>query len=150
MRRLAVLGCVALALGCGKKDEAPAADTTAVAPAPVVNLADVAGSWETKLMAPGSDSVLVTYELVATGTTDGWVINLPNRPPVPGQVTVSGDSITIHTGGFESVLRKGAQVVTTHNVARLQGGKLVGTMVATYAVGPDSIRNFRFEGTRKP
>jgi hypothetical protein len=139
-----------MALGCSKKDEAPAADTTAVAPAPVVNLADVAGSWETKLMGAGSDSVLVTYELVATGTTEGWVINLPNRPPVPAQVTVSGDSITITTGGFESVLRKGVQVASTSNVARIQGGKLVGTMIATYAVGPDSVRTFRFEGTKKP
>jgi hypothetical protein len=149
MRRFVALGCIALAMGCSKKEEAPAADTMAVAPAPMVNLADVAGTWDMKTMREGTDSVLVSYTMIATGTTEGWTINFPNRPPMPARVTVSGDSITIDAGPYESVLRKGVQV-TTHGVARLQGGKIMGTTVAHYSSGPDSVVNLRIEGTRKP
>jgi hypothetical protein len=36
-------------------------------------------------------------------------------------------------------------------VLRLQDGKLVGTTIAHYATkGPDTLRNLRTEGTRKP
>jgi hypothetical protein len=136
-------------MGCSKKEAAPAADTMAAAPTPMVNLADVAGTWEVKAMREGTDSVLVTYTMTATGTTDGWTINLANRPPMPARVTVSGDSIMIDAGPYESVLRKGVQV-TTHGVARLQGGMLMGTTVAHYSAGPDSVVNLRIEGTKKP
>jgi hypothetical protein len=149
MRKLVALGCVALALGCGKKDEAPAADTMAVAPAPMLNLSDLAGTWDMKTMPEGSDSVLVSYTVTATGTTEGWTINLPNRPPIPMRVSVSGDSLMLDAGPYESVLRKGVQVTTT-TVSRLTGGKLMGRAVAHYSVGPDSVVNLRTEGTKRP
>lgn len=149
MRKLVALGCVALAFGCGKKDEVPAADTMAVAPAPMLNLADLAATWDMKTMREGSDSVLVEYTITATGTTEGWMINLPNRPPIPAAVSVSGDSVTIDAGPYESVLRKGVQV-TTHAVSRLEGGKLMGRTVARYSAGPDSVVNLRTEGTKRP
>jgi hypothetical protein len=138
-----------MALGCSKKESAPAADTMAVAPAPMLNLADVAGTWDMKTMREGSDSVLVAYTVIATGTTEGWTINLPNRPPIPMTVSVSGDSLTMDAGPYESVLRKGVQV-TTHTVARLEGGKLMGRAMAHYSTGPDSVVALRTEGTRKP
>lgn len=149
MRRLVALGCMGLAMGCSKKEAAPAADTMAAAPTPMVNLADVAGTWEVKAMREGSDSVVVSYTLTATGTTDGWTITMPNRAPMPARVSVSGDSIMIDAGPYESVLRKGVQV-TTHGVARIQGGMLMGTTVAHYAAGPDSVLTLRIEGTKKP
>jgi hypothetical protein len=149
MRRFAVLGCVALALGCSKGDEAPAADTMAVAPAPMLNLADVAGTWDMKTMREGSDSVLIAYTMIATGTTEGWTLNFPDRPPVPARVMASGDSVIMDAGPYESALRKGVQV-TVHTVSRLQGGRLVGNGVAHYSTGTDTVVNLRFEGTRKP
>jgi hypothetical protein len=149
MRRLVVLGCVALVMGCSKQDAAPAADTMAVAAAPTVNLADVAGTWDMKVMGLTSDSVVASGEIVATATTDGWMMNLPNRPPIPTRVSVSGDSIMIDAGPYESVLRPGTQV-STHTVTRLQGGRLVGTTLATYASGENPVVNLRMEATRKP
>ena len=149
MRKLVALGCIALALGCSKKESAPAADTMAVAPAPMLNLADLAGTWDMKTMREGSDSVLVAYTVTATGTTDGWMINFPNRPPVPMRVSVSGDSLMMDAGPYESVLRKGVQV-TTNTVSHLMNGMLMGRAVAHYSTGPDSVVMLRTEGTKKP
>jgi hypothetical protein len=149
MRRLVALGCIAMALGCSKKEEASTADTTAVAPAPMVNLADLAGTWDMKTMREGSDSVLVSYTMTATGTTEGWTINLPDRPPIPARVMVSGDSLMIDSGPYESVLRKGVQV-TVNTVSRLEGGKLMGRATAHYSSGADSVVALRTEGTKRP
>jgi hypothetical protein len=110
--------------------------------------AAVPGKWAMTTMSEKGDSALAKYELVATGDTTGWTLNFPKRKPVPVHVTAGGDSIVYDAGPYESVLRKGVQV-TTHSVARLQDGKLVGTTLARYAThGPDSLRNLRFEGTR--
>jgi hypothetical protein len=155
--------CVAVLLGCRKSDRA-VADTAAAgaaaaagAPAtvarggktvPSLSLADVAGKWNMRTTNEAGDSTLVTYVLNATADPAGWTIKFKNRPPVPVRVTVSGDSIITDAGPYESVLRKGVQV-TTHGVSRLQGGKLVGTLVGHYKTsGPDSVRRFRSEGTR--
>jgi len=162
MRHLVSCCCAAVVLvGCAKSEQQQAKDTTAeAAPAstaaptppapPPISLADVAGKWSMTTMTEKGDSTLVKYELVATGDTTGWTFNFPKRKPVPAHVAVGGDSIIIDAGPFESVLRKGVQV-TTHGVARLQDGKLVGTTVARYAThDADSVRNLRFEGTRAP
>jgi hypothetical protein len=154
MRHFLSCCCAAVLVACSKPEQQPAQDTTATAaptppaPPPGISLADVAGKWAMTTMTEKGDSTLLKYELVATADTTGWTFNFPKRKPVPAHVTVSGDSIVLEAGPFESLLRKGVQV-TTHGVARLQGGKLVGTTVARYATrGPDSLRNLRFEGTR--
>ena len=159
MRHLVSCCCAAVLVGCAKPEQQQSKDTTAeAAPTPTaaptppppagISLADVAGKWQMTTMPEKGDSALVKYELVATGDTTGWTFNFPKRKPVPAHVAVGGDSIVIDAGPYESVLRKGVQV-TTHGVARLQGGKLVGTTVAHYAThGADSLRNLRFEGTR--
>jgi hypothetical protein len=151
MRYFVSCCCAAALVGCAKSEQQPAKDTTAAAaPTPPVGiaLADVAGKWAMTTTTEKGDSTLVKYELVATGDTTGWTFNFPKRKPVPAHVAVGGDSIVLEAGPYESVLRKGVQV-TTHSVARLQDGKLVGTTVARYAThGPDSLRNLRLEGTR--
>jgi len=138
-----------MAVACTKKEEAPAADTMAVAPAPMMNLADMAGTWSTKVMPVGSDSTILTMDMVATGTTDGWSMNAPGRPPVPVTVTVSGDSVMMDAGPYESFLRKGVQV-STHTVARLHNGMLMGNTTAHYSSGQDTVVMLRLEGTKKP
>ena len=156
MRRL-VLCCCAIALvACSKPKEEPAVESTTAAPetpaapAPIA-LTDIAGKWSVRTMAETGDSVLVSYELVASSDTSGWSLNFPKRKPVPMRVVaVGGDSIVTEAGPFDSALRKGVKV-TTRSVNRLQDGKLVGTTVAHYATkGADSVRNLRFEGTRAP
>jgi hypothetical protein len=155
VRRFAMCCCAVVLVGCTKSKEQPAmdtmADTTAApaGPAPIA-LADVAGKWTMRTMNESGDSTLVTYELVATADPSGWTFNFPKRPPVPAHVAAAGDSIVIDAGPYESVLRKGVQV-TTHGVARLQDGKLMGRTTAHYTTtGPDSVLQLRFEGTRAP
>lgn len=160
MRYLIAGCCAAVLVGCSKPDQqqakgtmADSAATTAAAPpppapAPTISLADVAGKWQMKTMNEKGDSTLVKYELVATADSSGWAFHFPKRKPVPAHVTVSGDSVMIDAGPYESVLRKGVQV-TTHSAGRLQDGKLMGTTVAHYAKkGADSVLNLKFEGTR--
>jgi len=154
MRYFVSCCCAAVLVGCAKPEQQPPKEdsTAAAAPTPPppagISLADVAGKWAMITTTEKGDSTLVKYELVATSDTSGWMFNFPKRKPVPVHVAVGGDTIVLDAGPYESVLRKGVQV-TTHGVARLQGGKLVGTTVARYAThGPDSLRNLRFEGTR--
>lgn len=154
MRHFVSCCCAAVLIGCAKTEQQPPKDTTATAaPTPTpppagISLADLAGKWAMTTTTEKGDSTLVKYEMVATGDTAGWTLNFPKRKPVPARVAVGGDSIVLDAGPYESVLRKGVQV-TTHSVARLQDGKLVGTTVARYAThGPDSLRNLRLEGTR--
>ena len=166
MRHL-VFSCWAavLVVGCSKGEQQQAKDTmgdsaamTAAAPTPTptpppppaISLTDVAGKWEMKTMNEKGDSTLVKYELIAKADPAGWELHFPKRKPVTAHVTADGDSIMIDAGPYESVLRKGLQV-TTHGVARLQDGKLVGTTVAHYATkSADLVLHLKLEGTRKP
>ncbi|MGQ0703887.1 MAG: hypothetical protein ACT4PM_12210 [Gemmatimonadales bacterium] len=149
MRRIALLGCAALLVACAKREGMPGADTMAAAPAAMLSPADVAGTWTVNLMSETTDSVVVTYELMATATTEGWTITLPNRPPTAVRVMFSGDSVMTNSDPVESVLRPGVQV-SADGVLRVMDGKLVGWTTAHYSVTTaDSVRRFRFEGTRK-
>ena len=156
MRSLTICCCVAILAGCAKPEQQVSKDSTAgsfgagATPAPI-SLSAFAGKWSMHSMAAGSDSVLVSYEMVASEDPSGWSFNFPKRAPVPIRVLATeGDSIVTEAGPYESMLRKGVQV-TTHSVIRLQDGKLVGTTVAHYTTtGPDSVLNLRTEGTRAP
>jgi hypothetical protein len=116
-----------------------------------ISLADVAGTWNMRNMPEVGDSTLVQYQVMATAEPTGWMLHLPNRPPLGLQVTVEGDAITTEVGSFESVLRPGVQVTLTRTVLRMQDGKLVGTFEAHYSTtGADSVLRGRVEGTRTP
>jgi hypothetical protein len=71
------------------------------------------------------------YELIATADTSGWTFHVPNRKPIPVQITTAGDSMVTSAGPFESALRKGVQV-TLHGVLPLEAGRLTGTTVARF------------------
>ncbi|MBA2292764.1 MAG: hypothetical protein H0W15_09965 [Gemmatimonadales bacterium] len=112
-------------------------------------MSTVAGTWDLQIMGMGSDSVLTTGTLVATGDTGGWMLNLMKRDPMALQVTVAGDSIIAQAPEYESVLRKGVMVRTT-SVYRMVGPNLNGLTTATYqGGGPDSVVVLRSVGTRK-
>jgi hypothetical protein len=145
--RLSAVALVGLLLACGKTNEAPRADTAAAAPA-ALELASLAGTWTVRTMPDGRDTV-ITGQLVATNTTEGWTMTLPGLQPVPVRVRVDGDSLMTEAGPFPSVLRKGT-MVTTSSVYRVQDGKLVGTLVARYTgAGADSVLTGRQEATRE-
>ena len=151
MRRPTLLLAVAILAACAKKEPPPAPPPPPMAPpAPApIDLASVAGTWTVKVMPATSDSTLLTYTMVATADTTGWKINLPNRKPMAMHVSVSGDSVMVAVAQYESVLRKGQKVSTT-GVVRLVGDQLIGTTVAHYAKGPDSVTTLRTVGTRVP
>lgn len=150
MSRVALLLVVPLMLACSKKEE-PAADTTAMAPAPPAAPAPVsyAGKWSMTTMPQDKDTVLVSYTMEATDSMTGWKLSLPNRPTMDSRVlSMDNDSVVIETGPYESVLRKGVQV-TTHTVAHIEGDKLVGTTTAHYkSKGADSVRVLRISGSK--
>ena len=157
MRGLAMGCCAVILVACSKSKEQPAvdemADATAAepaAPAPIA-LADVAGKWTVNVKPEGKDSSVLTFEMVATSDTSGWVFNFPKKKPVPVRViAIDGDSIVTEAGPFDSNLRKGAKV-TTRTVNRLEDGKMVGLTTARYATsGADSVTMLRFEATRAP
>lgn len=147
--RVTSVTLIGVLLACGGADETANADTSAVvASAPAVDLASLAGTWTQRTMPDGRDTV-ITAEIVATGTTEGWTMTLPGQQPVPMRLQVDGDSIMSETGPFPSVLRQGVQV-TTSSVFRVQDGKLVGRLVARYAgAGADSVMTGRQEATRR-
>ncbi len=157
MRSFTIGCCVVVLAGCAKPEQQAAARDSASgqlaagATSATISLASVAGKWAMRTMPAGSDSVLTTFDLVASGDPSGWAFNFPQRAPVPIRViAVAGDSIVTEAGPYESVLRKGVQV-SLHSVMHLQGDKLVGTSVARYATsGPDSVLQLRTEGTRAP
>ena len=156
MSRFICCICAVALVACGKSEPKPAAETLgagAAAPMPTaaLSLGDIAGTWTMRTMMEGKDSALVTYTMVATADPAGWVINFPNRKPLPIRVVaVAGDSVVTESGPYESVLRKGVQV-TTRTVSRLRDGHLVGSTVAHYkTTGADSVLNLRAEGTRAP
>jgi hypothetical protein len=157
MSRFALFCCAAILVGCKKPETQPARDTTAVAPttpapqsAAAISLPDVAGKWKLRTM-DGAGGNVVESQLTATADSSGWMLTRPNGKVVPVRVVaVGGDSIVTEAGPYESALRKGIQV-RSRMVFRLQGGKLVGTNEARYALsGGDSVAQRPAEATRAP
>ena len=152
MRRILLSLALVGVAACAKKDSPPAADSSAMTtpPAPTMNLANMAGTWNMQVMPQDRDTVLLNYVITATGTTEGWTLTFPGRDPIPMRITqVAGDSIVSDAGPYESALRKGVQVNTT-TVNRMQGNTLVGTTVARYTAGPDTVLYLRQRGTKAP
>lgn len=126
-------------------DELPA-DT--VAAAPTISLADIAGTWNMRSVPETGDTTATVFQLQATA--DGITLFLPDRDPVEGVVTTSGDRIMVDAGPFESVRRAGV-MVTTNAEYWLEGDRLMGTTVAHYVTTEaDSVLRLRTEGTRAP
>jgi hypothetical protein len=127
-------------------EELPA-DTVAAAPG--ISLADLTGTWDMRSVPiSGEDTTATVYQSIVTA--DAWTMMLPDRDPIEGIVTTSGDSIMVDAGPFESVRRDGV-MVTTHAVYRLEGDRLVGTTYAHYETAEaDSVLNLATEGTRAP
>jgi hypothetical protein len=151
MKTALVLATALLLAACDKPAEKPAA---AAAPPPPpaatpINLADVAGTWEMKTMPEVGDSVLLVYTIKASGADTGWTITFAGRKPMPMTVMVMGDSIMTDVAPYESMLRKGVKV-STHGIMHIKDGQMVGTTIAHYSKGPDTVRTLRTVGTKKP
>lgn len=149
MSRAALLLVLPIMLACSPAEETPMEDTTAMtaeAPAPM----NYAGNWTVEVMPEARDTVLLTYDLVATNDQTGWRMTLPGRDEMsPRIVSISGDSVVLENGPYSSVLRSDV-MVTTHSTMRLEGDRLVGTTTARYnTTGADSVVMLRMVGTRR-
>ena len=146
-----LFGLLILAACGGADDSAPAAEqemepAAAVAPTP----AAFAGRWEAMAMLEGTpDPVPVVLEGSADGMT--WTMVLQDRDPMALEVSMSGDSLIMESGQYESVLRDRVMVqIRTAGV--LQGGQMLGKIVATYStpdgeqVVPGTIEGVRTDG----
>lgn len=137
----------------GMDDTEPAEEAAAEAPmaeepAPTTSLADFAGTWDAVAYMESGDTV--PHTITATASPGGWMIDLPDRDPLPMRVTLVGDSVVSEIGPYESVLREGV-MVTVRSVTYLEDGRMVGTMEATYAGGEagEAVVEGRVEGTRQ-
>ena len=155
MRVNTLVGIALVAAGCSTREAPPAADTTTVAAAPAeaaaTSLESVAGTWNFRVMPMDKDTTLTTHVLTASADPAGWSFLQPSGENVKVRdVTVAGDSITTVAGPFTSGVRAKMTVKDLRTVYRLQDGKLIGVATAKYeTTGADSVRQFRFEGTRQ-
>lgn len=150
MRRCLVLAGGLLLLGCRSEpaDEVAEVPADSVAASPAISLEDIAGTWDMRYVPQSGDTTVTSSQIRVTA--NGWTLLLADREPIVGAVMTSGDSIIVVEGPYESVRRDGV-MVTTHSVYRLEGDRLVGTVVARYPTsGPDSVLVLRSEGKRAP
>ena len=145
MRPLSALACAVLLFGCARSDEPAPED----APEPVENpLTAYAGAWEVQSFAIDSDEPLVDLQLFATESTDGWSMAFDHLDePVPGHVTVQGDSVSFTVGPYSSALRE-AVMVTTTSVLHADGDEIAGRFTATYEDSEPAILKGRLRGSR--
>ena len=151
MRRIAVLGCLIAAAGCGygQDQESPETEIQEAAAPAASSLADFAGTWTVQALTEAGDSVLIEYEMVATDGTEGWTVTFPDRDPIPAHIVeAAGDSVVIHLGPYPSALRDDVNVSTV-TTSRIIDGRMVGHFTATYDTeGPDRILNGLQAGER--
>lgn len=136
VRRLAPLAlCALLATACAEDAEMDDMEMEGMEEADMSAsaLADYAGTWDAVAILESGDTV--EYSMTATADTTGWMIDLPDREPMPLRVvSVAGDSVVTEVGPYQSILREGV-MVTTRSVTRLQGDAMMGTLEARYQGG---------------
>lgn len=111
---------------CGPKADTAPADTVTIQH----TLADFAGEWTGSAQLTGTEAPV---PVTISGTADpmSWRMMLENRPQIPLEVSVEGDSLIALSTRFESVIRPGVMVmVRTAHV--LENGTLVGNLISTY------------------
>jgi len=148
MTRFIIGGCLVALVGCAAPDQEETAETQETMSPPAVTLADFAGTWNMRTMTETSDSVLLEYQMTASGDPAAWTVTFPDREPIPMTVTLDGDSVMSVIGPYASALRDNVNVTTT-TVTRLVDGQVRGTAIARYeTTTPDSVVRLRIEGVR--
>jgi hypothetical protein len=148
MRIVAVVAVGLLLLpACAQEaaeDAAPPAEAVA---GPAVNVADYVGTWTGTANLPGSPPVASTFNVASDGS---GTLMLPDREPIPVQLTISGDSLVATSAEYESVLRPGVRVLT-RTASVKSGESMAGSIVATYrTTASDSVVIGTSEHTRDP
>ena len=150
MRTTALLALAVFATACTSKEAPPAADTTAMAPAPAMSMASLAGMWNVNVMPADRDTVLTSYVLNATDSS-AWKFTFTGRTDeIPMRDTgMRADTLLTEAGPFQSGVQAG-QEVSVKTKSWMQDGKMMMSVDAHYAGTPaDSIVKLRAEGTRQ-
>ena len=147
MRFAVMLLGAAAVVACSPKEEATPDSAAAVAaPAPAVG--DFAGTWQLATVLEGTpDTVKSSIVLTADG---GCNLVLPDRPNITCTTSMSGDSLVVQTGEYESILKKGV-MTSVRSAAVMSGGMMHGHLVSSYKE-PSGVRNVNgtFMGTKAP
>ena len=155
-RRVAAALAVALLAACTEtaedQDASQNGDTVPRAPAGAqrLSLADLEGTWRVQVMPTDRDTVLNTHTLWASADTSAWKMLFDGRTDTikVRVLGIEGDSVRTSFGPYSSALRPDVKVVT-EAVHRLQGGNLVGDIIAHYQVStPDSVLRLRSTAAR--
>jgi hypothetical protein len=133
-RSIATLLSVVLVAACAPSDEpAEVDDATPAAeaePAGAVSIAEFAGTWQNEAVLEGVEEP-VRSTLSGSASGDDWTMSLEGRTDIPLSVSVVGDSMISISEEYESILRPGV-MVTVRTASVVEGGMLMGNMVATY------------------
>ena len=155
--RPSLLLIVPAILACAKSEDSAAHDTAthAAANAPAAPAAlkasDVSGTWNGMTMAQGSDSVISRWTLMNDSDSTGKLVRASTGDTVRYRVTFAGDSMVAVSEPYATATGRNSPRVIFNSTARVQGGKLVGTVFYTSATKTDSVVNrARFEATRAP
>jgi hypothetical protein len=121
----------------------------APAPAPTLSLASIAAIWKVTVKPEGKDTVVTTYVLNTTDTTD-WQFQFPKGKPIALKITgMRGDTLVTETDWFDSAVRPGLKA-KSNGLVWMADGKLVGKNTTHYkTTGPDTVRVFDTEGVRQ-
>ncbi len=126
MRVITAIGLAALVACAPAEQKADAPEGMA----PAMTVADFAGTWNATSTLAGVEAP-VESQITGTAAGTDWVIMLPNREPIPLQVSVAGDSLIAQSGQYESVLRKGV-MVSIRMAQVMHQDMMMGNLVATY------------------
>lgn len=151
MRKLLIVPCILLAVGCEKeaKVETPAAPAALVA-------ADIAGTLEGSTMAEANDSVMGTWTshavADASGGLTGKIVNHADmKDTVAYTVTIAGDStISVSSSYTDPMLPKGTPPVKWKAIGHPKGHEWTGTVTIMVAANDSVLMRAKWKGTHTP
>ena len=148
MRFAVAVLIVAAVVACTAKEEATPDSAAAAASPAAPTVASFAGTWNTAAVLEGApDTVKSTLNIMADGTCS---LVLADRPDIPCTTSISGDSLVVQTGEYESILRKGVKT-SVRTAAVMSGNMMTGHMVSSYKM-PNGQQNVNgtFTSTKAP
>lgn len=151
MRKILLVPCLLLAVGCSKeaKVEAPAAPAALIA-------ADIAGTLEGTTLTEATDSVLNTWTIHqvadASGGLTGTIVNhAAMKDTVAFTSTLSGDStISVSATYTDATMPKGTPPLKWRAIGRATGHEWTGTVTIMVAATDSVLQRAKWKATHTP
>ncbi len=153
MRKILLVPCLLLAVGCSKEPKVEAPPPPA-APAALV-AAEVAGSLEGTTTAEATDSVLSTWTAVQVASAGGLTGKLVNHAATKDTVAystiLSGDSaVSVSSVYTDATMPKGTPQLKWKAVGRANGHEWTGTVTIMVAANDSVLVRGRWKATHTP